>query len=264
MRKPVIELIEEVILANYTELHIELREITSGDALYHALLSGVAMGDGRVHSALKRSGISEEEAEPIIAHLCQQGMLELQTPDIKSRKWMDEHPVSDKLYFTMPFMRFWFAFVSPLFKGVREGNYDEVRERYENRKQELIELLFKQLSLELLKKSFEDDPIVEAGSYWDADVEIDILAKTASGKVVAGSCRYSNAKMKKSELTKLKESCAGIRVEPDISVLYAKQGFSTEVKSLKGENLRLFTLKSFKKLVEDIEPKELIGGFIAF
>ncbi len=264
MQRPIFELIEELILDNYTELHIALRDITSGDATYHALLTGVAMGDGRVHSALKRSGITEEDAEPVIAHLCQLGMLELKAANAKSRKWMDEHPVSDKLMFTMPFMRFWFAFVSPLFKGVREGNYDEVRERYENRRQEIIELVFNQLSLELLKKSFEDDPLVEAESYWDADVEIDMLAKSASGKIIAGSCKYSSAKMKKNELTRLKESCALIGVEPDICVLISKQGFSTELRSLKGEKLRLMSLKHFKKLLETIEPKELMSGFIAF
>ena len=97
---------------------------------------------------------------------------------------------------------------------------------------------------------FKDDPIVEIGSYWNNSIELNIYAKTKSGKVVAGSCKYTNAKIKKSELTKLQENCQKANIEADIFVIFSKRGFSSELKALKGENLKLFTVKNFKKLVE--------------
>ncbi len=158
-------------------------------------------------------------------------------------------------------MRFWFAFISPYFKGIKEGDYKEVLANYTNRKGEFSDLIFQQLSQELLKQSFKDDPITEVGSYWDKNAEIDILAKTASGKLIAGSCKYSNAKVKKSELTKLKENAERAELEPDIFVIFAKNGFSNELKTLKGEELKLFTLKNFKSFMEDLSQKDLIKSF---
>jgi hypothetical protein len=56
--------------------------------------------------------------------------------------------------------------------------------------------------------------------------------------------------MKKSELSKLKEECIKIGIEPDIFVFFAKKGYSNELKALKSENIKLFSAKSFKLLLE--------------
>ena len=103
-----------------------------------------------------------------------------------------------------------------------------------------------------------EENVTEVGSYWDRYVEIDILAKTKSGKLIAGSCKYTNAKVKKTELTRLKEKCALAEFEPDMFVIFGKNGFSSELKALKGNDLKLYTLKSLKPLVEEIKEKELI------
>ena len=247
-----------MILDNYDHFHNEIAEITLSDSIYHGILTGVAMGDGRVHSAYKRARISSDIGKPAIRYLCDSGIIEREAARVKGS---DEDPISDKLHFTTPFMRFWFAFVSPIFKGIQEGNYDEFEERYENRKQEFTDLIFVQLSMELLKQNFENDPIVEIGSYWDKEVDIDIVAKTASGKVIAAACKYTNAKIKKNELTKLKEKCSVAGIEADVFVIVSKRGFSNEMKSLKGESLRLLSVKNFKKLTEDMDVSQMIKGF---
>lgn len=269
--RPLIELIEEVILDNYGHLHNQIINLTLGDKLYHALLSGIALGDRRTHSAFKRARVSEETGKAAIRYLCQSGIIELEPsreippqkvhPNQKFKKEIEKHRISDKLHFTSPFLRFWFSFVSPLYKGIEVGKYDEVKARFANRDQGYSSLVFENLSIELLKQSFDDDPVVEVGSYWDRQVEIDILARTRSGKVIVGECKYTNTKVNKSELSKLREKCSLAGFEPDITVLFAKRGFSNELLSLKGEHLRLFSLKHFKKLLEGIRPEEMIEGF---
>jgi hypothetical protein len=213
------------------------------------VLSGLALGDGRIHSAFKRARISDANASEMAQDLMDTNIVKLQ----KSRKvftsWVDDERVSDKLLFTTPFLRFWFAFVAPIFKGIKEGNYAEFNTRYENKILEFREAVFKALSYALISKSFEEDKIVEIAEYWDRDTQIDIYAKTASGKNIIGTCKYSNAKVKKSEIMKLQELSAKAKIEADIFVLVAKSGFSTEVRGLKGENLKLFTLKNFKHLI---------------
>lgn len=269
--RALIELIEEVILDNYGHLHNQIIDLTLGDPLYHALLSGIALGDRRTHSAFKRARVSEETGKAAIRYLCQSGIIELEPsreippqkvhPNQKFKKEVEKHRISDKLHFTTPFLRFWFSFVSPLFRGVEKGEYGEVKRRFADREQNFASLTFENLSIELLKKSFDDDPIEEVGSYWDRQVEIDILARTRSGRVIAGECKYTNTKVNKSELSKLREKCSLAGFEPDIIVLFAKRGFSNELLSLRSKQLRLYSLKDFKQLLEAITPAEKIRGF---
>lgn len=256
MSKSLDALIESKVLKNYTYIHGDITKLTQSDKTSHALLSAVATGDGRVHSALKRARISRAEGEKAIDVLCSKHLLmreySLESPP------NEEEKIDEKLHFATPFMRFWFAFVSPYFKTIKEGDFKEAMESFANRKSEFYELTFKKLSSELIKKSLGDDPIVEIGSYWDRETQIDILAKTKSGKVVAGICKYSNQKAKKSDLSRLQEQCRLAELTPDISVVVSKSGFSNELKSLKGEDLKLLGLKNFKTLIEDLSEKDFI------
>ncbi len=218
--------------------------------LYHSILTGIAMGDGRTHTAFKRANVSAEVGMNAVEELCKTGIIRVEKSKKIFTSWSENESVSNKLFFTSPFLRFWFAFVSPLFKGVRDGDFKEVSERFANRESEFLQLPFVELSHEVLKLSFKEDPIVEIGTYWDNKIELDIYAKTKSGKIVVGSCKYTNSKVKKSELTRLQEICTDSKIEADIFVLFSKKGYSSELKSLKGENLKLLTIKNFKKLVE--------------
>lgn len=252
---PLIELIERKVLKNYTYIHSDITKVTNSDKITHSLLSGIASGDGRIHSALKRARISRDDGERAVDEMCDMGFL---TSQSSLETAPNDVTIDEKLNFSLPFMRFWFSFVSPYFKGIKEGNYEEVKENFSNRKSEFLNLTFLKLSSELLKKSFKEDSIVEVGSYWDRDVEIDILAKTKSGKIVAGSCKYSNAKANKNELNKLKEKCERAELTPDIFVLFSKSGFSNELKNEKGAELKLYALKNFRMLVEDLSECDFI------
>ncbi len=244
--KPLLYSIKKHILDEYHFIHGNIIEKTRGDSVYHSVLTGLAIGDAQAHTAFKRAKLSADEGKHVINQLCHFGLLERESSREISNSWIDENRVSDKLHFTSPFMRFWFAFISPLFKGIAEGDYKEFEERFENRKQEFMEQAFVLLSQELVREIFKDDPITEMGSYWDKNVEIDIFAKTASGKIIVGSCKYTNSKIKKNVLNKLKEDALHVKINADIFILISKQGFSSEIKSLKGESLKLLTLRNFK------------------
>jgi len=249
--KPSFELIKKLVLSDYRYIRNDVSEVSTGMPLYHLILSGIAMGDGKTHTAYKRANIAPDVGDKAIEELCDLGIIRLEKSQKVFTSWAEEdgEKVSNKLYFTSPFLRFWFAFVSPLFKGIKEGDYKEISQRFENREGEFLHLAFEQLSQELVKLSFTEDKVVECSSYWDNNIELEIYAKTASGKVIVGVSKYSNAKVKKSELTKLQEKCEIAKIKADIFVIVAKKGFSNELKALKGENLKLYTAKSFKKLL---------------
>ena len=228
-----------------------MTELTTGMPLYHSILSGIAMGDGKTHTAYKRANTSKEVGDKAVEELCESGIIRLEKSKKVFTSWAEEdgEKISNKLFFTSPFLRFWFAFVSPLFKGVRDGDYKEVRERFTNRQSEFLQLTFIELAHELIKINEKEDPIKEISSYWDNTYEIDIYAKTKSGKTIVGTCKYTNAKLKKSTLTKLQEDAKQARIQADTFILVSKSGFSNELKVMKGENLKLLTLKSFKNLL---------------
>lgn len=255
MSKPLLDLIESKFLKNYAYIHGDITKITQSNKITHALLSAIATGDRRMFSSFKRAKISREEGDRSVDFLYENGLVEVEySSELPLR---EEDNISDKLNFLQSYLRFWFAFISPFYKTIKEGNYKEVKERLANREQGFSDLVFEKLCEELLKKSFEDDPIVKIGGYWDKNTEIDILATTKSGKQIAGVCKYSNAKVKKSELSKLKEKCSLAELKPDILVLFSKNGFTNELKLLKSETVKLFTLKSFRMLIEDVSEKDL-------
>lgn len=258
--KSIEQLIEEKVLKNYRYIHGDTTLITQSNPVYHSLLSALALGDRREHSAFKRANLKREEGEDAIDFLRDKGLLTL---DISIEKPVDEKDHnSDKLLFTQPFMRFWFSSISPYYKSIKEGDYVEVKEKWSHLKHGFSDLIYTQLIMEIVKKSFKDDAkggyIESVGSYWDTNVEIDILAKRKSGKMIAGICKYSKSKANKSDLTKLKEMCAKAELEIDTFVLFSKSKFSSELKKEKGEKLKLLAPRNMASLMADLNKDDLL------
>ena len=260
MFKPLEELIEEKVLENYRYIHGDITKTTQSNNIYHSLLTALATGDRREHSAFKKANVKREEGEEAIDFLIKNDLLVF---DKSIEKPVDEKDGnSDKLLFTQPFMRFWFSSISPYYKSIRDGNYTEMKEHWGHMKNDFSQLIYDQLVMEMMKKSFKDDPnggyIANIGSYWDKNVEIDILAKRKSGKMIAGICKYSKSKANKSDLTKLKEQCAQAELEVDTFVVFSKNKFSSELKKEKGEKLKLFSLRNLTSLIDDLSEKDLL------
>lgn len=256
MSKSLEELIEEKVLANYRYIHADLTKITQSNKAHHALLTALAVGDRREHSAFRRANLSRKEGEESAAFLIKFGLL--------SREKSQEEPadeneeISDRLIFTAPFLRFWFSSVSPYYKGIKEGDFTEMKARWENTKQTFFDSVYEGLVIALVKQSFKEDWVAKIGSYWDKSNEIEILGQTKSGKVLAGSCKYSKAKANKSELSKLQEKCIRAKLNPDIFVIFSKSGFSSEFKKEKSETLKLYSLKNLRTLMEGLSEKDML------
>lgn len=256
MSRPLDELIEEKVLANYRYLHGDITKITQSNKTHHSLLTALAVGDRREHSAFRRAGLPRKEGETSAEFLIKSGLL---VREHSQEEPADEHEeVSDRLVFTAPFMRFWFSSVSPYYKGIKEGNFTEVKERWENTRQAFFEPVYEGLVLALVKQSFHGDPVQKIGSYWDKNGEIEILGQTKSGKILAGTCKYSRSKANKSELSRLMDKCLHAQLKADIFVIFSKSGFSSEFKKEKGENLRLFALKNLRTLIDGLSEKDLL------
>lgn len=260
LSKSIDELIEEKVLSNYRYIHGDIAHTTKSKPIYHSLLSAIASGDRREFSAFKKAKAKREEGEEAIDWLIKNDILIFDRSVEKPLKETDAN--SDKLLFTQPFMRFWFSAVSPYYKGIKSGDYSEMKEHWFRNRSSFSDLIYDQLVLEMLKKSFKDafegDPIISIGGYWDKNVEIDILIKRKSGEMIAGATKYSKSKANKSELTKLKEKCVQAELDVDTFVLFSKNKFSSELKKEKGEKLQLFSLRNLTGLMAELSEKDLL------
>jgi hypothetical protein len=256
MSKPLDELIEEKVLKNYQYIHGDTTKITRSNPTHHKILTALALGDRREFSAIKKAKVDKFEGENSIDFLIDNNLLVLDTSVELPMK--DGDKVSNKLLFVQPFMRFWFATISPNYKGIKAGEYDEFKAKWNHTKQGFSDLIYTQLVMELVRKSYQEDPIVKIGSYWDTLVDIDILAKTKSGKMIAGTCKHTKKKANKSELSKLKEDASKAELKIENFVLYSKNKFSQELKKEKGANVQLFSLKSIGNLLDELSKDDLL------
>jgi hypothetical protein len=200
--------------------------------LYHSILTGVALSDGKTHAVYKRANVDKELGDKALQDLVERGVVKLHTSPKTFRSWSEHEVIDKRVSFTSPFLRFWFAFVSPLFQGIKKNDYSEVKKRWENKKNDIFTQTFTQLA----QSALEMEP------YFDAKREFELYKQTKTNTQL-GTCRYSNAKVKKSELTKLQEIAKECEITNPSFVIVAKKGFSSELKSLKGKNLKLLTLK---------------------
>lgn len=250
MSKPLRTLIIRHILNEYYDIQDHIAKLTKNSAPYHKVLTGIALGDRRTNSAFKRADIEYDEGIKVLYELEELNIIQTETALDFLTNQFEENEVADKLLFTAPFLRFWFAFVSPLYRGIAREEYDECFEKFNNYQSEFMKLTFEQLCHEYINNIFQDEEMEEIGRYWDENKnEIDLLAQTQSGKVIVGTCRYTNSKMKKTEVNRLKELCEKLEIVPDYVALFSKAGFTNELKSEKGESLKLYTVKSLKSLI---------------
>jgi len=242
--------IEIHILKRYKYLRNDISAISRGTKEAHKILSCLALSDRRTNSTFKRCKISFDNGIEIIDDQCKLGMLKLEKSFQRFTNKEKNNDISEKLIFTTPFAHFWFCFVSPIFKGVRDGNFEESLNSFENKKVELTAFVYEQLCHEMIKEIYKHDEVKQLGRYWDNTSDIiNLLAKTKSGKIIAGSIKYTNNKIKKSELNKLKATCKDLGINVDTYMIFSKKGFTSELKSMKSENLGLYSLRNLNLLV---------------
>ena len=226
---------------------------------YRNLLIAVARGDGKLLNVFKRARISEAAGGDLLSELVDLGIVQLEAsrenplkeyPKQKIKKHLRSYRIQSKARFRLPFLRFWFGFVEPYRRGIEQGKTQAFFENYKHHCDRCISLSFEQLSNELLEVYFaEKDPLLSKGSFWDRHSEFDLYAISRSKKVILGECKYKGRKICKNELNKLKEKALQSGIPVDTYVLFSKNGFSNELKHSKEENLLLFELEDFKRLL---------------
>lgn len=259
------ETIETLLRRHILEPYEKHRDRMMGplheEGLYTRLLQAVAIGDRRHHSAYRRARIGKERGAEAFEYLRYSGYLTLersretplmrQHPKQKFKKEIERHKISHKLRFTTPFIRFWFAFVEPFSDSIRLGNFEPFMEHFHIHYNAFVGFTFEELCglyiREILADRF-DTNIIDSGSYWDREVEIDLFYDTDAGETWIGECKWTNHKVNKKELRHLEDKCLKLSLLPDKIFLFAKRGFSNELHHLKEPKLYLFSAEDLSVL----------------
>ena len=270
--KPVEQLIDSLVLENFDILYAKIQELTDDSQENRRLLQALAVGDRRIFSAFKRAGLNNGNGGGALNFLQERGLIQMEysreqnprekNPKAKLKRRDARHRISHKVLFTHPFVRFWFYFIAPQIKNIEAKNYAPLFEKIKERRHSYVSLIFEELSEVLLNYNLRDSQILSSGSYWDANIEIDILTITDSEKVYVGECKWKNHKVNKKELHKLAEKCERLEIEPTQIIFFSKRGFSKELEQMRGASLALYSADDFEALLKNSSKEELIENFI--
>jgi len=270
--KPIKILIEELILQNFSALNEKIDALTLGEANNKRLLRALAVGDRRIFSAFNRAGLNNGNGGAALNFLEEKGLISIEysreeparslNPNHKLKRSIARHRISHKVLFTQPFVRFWFYFIAPHKKDILLHDYEKLFKDFEIKQNSYTSLVFEELSEILLNYHIRDSQILSSGSYWDANVEIDILTITNKENIFVAECKWTNHQVNKSLWHKLLEKCEKLNLEATQIVLFSKRGFSKELMAHQGKKLALFSSSDFKELVKNASINELIEEFI--
>ncbi|MEO1954746.1 MAG: DUF234 domain-containing protein [Campylobacterales bacterium] len=258
--KPIQELIQTIILKDFYRYNEKIRKLTHQNKYAKRLLYALAVGDRRIFSAFNRSNLNNQNGGEALNYLEKNGVVQIEysreeparslQPHGKLKKEIARHRISHKVLFIEPFVRFWFYFVLKYTKDIQNGNYENFLENFTKKQHSYTSLVFEELSEILLNYHLRDSQILSSGSYWDRNVEIDILTITKDEKKYVAECKWRNHKINKKELHKLQDKCEKLHLVPNQIILFSKRGFSKELMQLQSANLALYSCDDFELLVK--------------
>ena len=147
--KSVATLIEEKVLTNYEALHGSMTRYTHNNGLYHMVLTIIALGVNHENDVLKKAKVGKDKGEEAIDYLVSKSLIKFDSSVEKPLK--EGGGKSDRVLFDLPFMRFWFAMISPNYQSISQGNYDEFAQKWHKVRDNFSVLLSNLLLLEIVK-----------------------------------------------------------------------------------------------------------------
>ncbi len=246
--------IENIYFKGYDSIKKEFIYDDESQELMQKALIRLARGDRKRFSIYK--DIARFEGTQVYKTLFQKGVI----TEERSREnpfWLDGrkkikkslrgYRVEDKIAFSSEATRFWFSFIAPFSKEIQKGDFKSPWQNINLEKH--ISLSFEYLSLELLKLEIGEQNIASSGSFWTKDSEIDLLLITKDGQIMVGECKYKHTKICKSVLNSLQKKAFRLGLKPSKYALFSKSGFSNELLKQKSDELALFDIKDFERLL---------------
>lgn len=251
--------ISSLVVDNITSLQANF--IYDADPLFQndleSMLIRLAIGDRKNYTVFKKEKIPHMRGKMLYKALFEHKIIAKERSREKPirsfrgqniKKSLRHYKVQDKIYFRENFTRFWFTFIAPHLREFPLINKEVLLKTIETHIEEYISLSFEKLSDALLVQRYSPQDVISHGSYWDKNIEIDILIETLEGTCIAGEAKWKNTKICKNLFNALQHKCDKAGLGATHFALCSKSGFSKELLKLQNEHLCLIEPKDFKEL----------------
>ena len=217
-----------------------LHRFATGTRKHYSLYKGISQTRGReIYKILNERGI-------IIREQTREKELPKHLGPLK--KEFRGYKREDKIRFSKEFYRFWFSFIYPYYDDLEKNEYNNILKKIDADLDYYVSRFFEELSNELIAHLYHNK-IKEYGGYWNKDVEIDLFVTLKDGCQILGECKWTNHKISKNVLNKLKKVTEKAGLRADYYALFSKNGFSLELEKGKDKQVLLYDLESFKGLL---------------
>lgn len=222
-----------------------------------SVLIRLAIGDRKSYTVYKKEHLSQIRGSALYKSLFEKTIIKKEKSREKPlrefkgqliKKSLRHYEIQDKIHFEDNFTRFWFTFIAPFLKKHKNINKEELLENITSNIEQYISLTFEELSNELIINKYKKENIINYGSYWEKNIEIDLLIEIKDGTIIAGESKWKNHRVCKNILNSLQKKCIKTHLDVNRFVLCSKSGFSKELKAVKSDNILLFELKDFEEL----------------
>jgi AAA+ ATPase superfamily predicted ATPase len=245
--RSVLQNIEHVMLGEQAALYREpdflLREELREVEKYYMILMALAGGALPSRDIARQAGIGDRSLHYYLDQLASLGYIDKHFPLTSQRP-----KARDVRYRLLdPFLRFWFRFIYPHTSLIAQvGAHRTVTQLIQPELEAHFGLCYESLCREALPLLYEKENVstlYEVGSYWNSQVQIDVVGLRRDGWVDLGECKWGAVNSLASVAAELEEKVRHYPNAEDATV-----GRHLFVRSLKGgrkkrpENVRIHTL----------------------
>ncbi len=170
----------------------------------------------------------------------------------KEKKELRKYTVQDKVIFKNHFARFFFYFLKPNEKMIKQKEYDKLLQKIKNDFTHYQSFCFEMLGKELVEEKFKLECV---SSFWNKELEFDLFYKD-SNLTLIGEVKFTEKKSCKNIFNILKNKAEILGLKPDYFILFSKNGFSTQLTKNKVQNLLLFNINDLKLLLRDTDERK--------
>jgi len=257
------ENIYENIKHNIIDNYHTLKKSFSTNKDINSILKKIALGDRKQYAIYRNlKNISQNKGRILHKELFEKNMIEKELtretiPKREKNRFIKKefrgYVPENKLRFVKNFDRFWYTFIYPFSKDLDNDIKENCLKNIHYSFDRFVSLTFEELSNELIKENYLKLNIIQSGGYWDINTEYDLLAQSKDGGFILGECKWTNQKICKNTLRKLKNKAKYLNFEIEKYALFSKNGFSVSLK--KEKDILLFDLEDFKWLLKDSDDR---------
>ena len=228
----------------YEEPLFLLKDEVKDPVNYISILRMIAAGNRKISDIAGRMEVPSNRISPYLSTLIDMGIVERMVPVTENspeRCRNGIYRIKDGL------IGFWFSFVYPYKEYLDKGYTSAAMENFRTRFDEaFVSFRFEDVCREIAACELEG--YTKTGSYWNKDMEIDVVAVDPDGRrIFAGECMFRREeKVTTKVLELLKAKCSKVRDFEGYSMeygLFSTSGFDENLKArAEEEGVRLFDL----------------------